>query len=79
MFARAATVLIAGLHLADVSAFAQPSVILFENVRIFDGKGMPVLIDMHWHAMFVRPTPAAVLAGDVGHLNLMAAPRLRTR
>jgi hypothetical protein len=39
MFARAATVLIAVLGLADLSAFAQPqSVILFENVRIFDGK-----------------------------------------
>jgi imidazolonepropionase-like amidohydrolase len=44
MFARAATVLIAVLCLAHVSAFAQPqaaepsSAILFENVRIFDGK-----------------------------------------
>ena len=120
MFARAATVLIAVLCLADVSAFAQPqsaqpsSVILFENVRIFDGKSstlsgsmnvlvrgntidriskdpipvdrsantrivagggrtlMPGLIDAHWHAMFVRPTPAALLTGDVGHLNLVA-------
>jgi imidazolonepropionase-like amidohydrolase len=120
MFARAVTVLVAVLCLADVSAFAQPqsagpsSLILFENVRIFDGKSgtltgamnvlvrgntidkiskdpipvdrsantkiivgggrtlMPGLIDMHWHAMFVRPTPAAVLTGDVGHLNLVA-------
>jgi imidazolonepropionase-like amidohydrolase len=85
---------------------------LFQNVRIFDGKGgalsgpshvlvkgnlierisavpvaaepgltavdgggrtlMPGLIDMHWHAMLVRPTPAALLTGDVGHLNLEA-------
>ena len=51
MFARAATVLIAGLCLANASAFAQPSAILFENVRIFDGKsstlsgsGMNVLV-----------------------------------
>ena len=120
MFARAVSVLLAVLCLAGVSAFAQPqsagpsSTILFENVRIFDGKSstlsgamnvlvrgntidriskdpipvdrsantriiagggrtlMPGLIDMHWHAMFVRPTPAAVLAGDVGHLNLVA-------
>jgi imidazolonepropionase-like amidohydrolase len=120
MFARAITVLIAVLCLADVSAFAQPqsaepsSLILFENVRIFDGKSstlsgsmnvlvrgntidriskdpipvdrsanarivagggrtlMPGLIDAHWHAMFVRPTPAALLTGDVGHLNLVA-------
>ena len=33
---------------------------------------MPGLIDMHWHAMLVRPTPAALLTGDVGHLNLEA-------
>jgi imidazolonepropionase-like amidohydrolase len=120
MVARAVTVLIAVLCLSGVSAFAQPqsaapsSVILFENVRVFDGKSstlsgsmnvlvrgatidriskdpipvdrsantriiagggrtlMPGLIDMHWHAMFVRPSPAAVLAGDVGHLNLVA-------
>jgi len=120
MFTRAVTVLIAVLCLADVSAFAQPQsagpsgAILFENVRIFDGKSstltgsmnvlvrgntidriskdpipvdrsantrivagggrtlMPGLIDAHWHAMFVRPTPAALLAGDIGHLNLVA-------
>src|SRR5690349_10266998 len=106
MFSRAATLLTAALCLADVGAFAQPqsagppSVILFENVRIFDGKSstlssatnvlvrgntidrisrdpipvdrsantriiagggrtlMPGLIDMHWHAMLVRPTVA---------------------
>ena len=33
---------------------------------------MPGLIDVHWHTMLVRPTPAALLAGDIGHLNLMA-------
>ena len=33
---------------------------------------MPGLIDMHWHTMMVRPTPAALLVGDVGHLNLVA-------
>jgi imidazolonepropionase-like amidohydrolase len=27
---------------------------------------------MHWHAMLVRPTPAALLVGDIGHLNLIA-------
>jgi len=115
MFARAATVLIAVLGLADLSAFAQPqSVILFENVRIFDGKSstlsgatnvlvrgntidriskdpipvdrsastriiagggrtlMPGLIDMHWHAMLVRPTVATLLTADIGYLNLLA-------
>jgi imidazolonepropionase-like amidohydrolase len=120
MFARALTVLIAVLCLADVSASAQPQsagpagVILFENVRIFDGKSstlsggmnvlvrgntidriskdpipvdrsastriiagggrtlMPGLIDMHWHAMLVRPTVATLLTADIGYLNLMA-------
>ncbi|OKO76745.1 amidohydrolase family protein [Bradyrhizobium sp. AS23.2] len=93
----------------------QDSVVLFRNVRIFDGKAsalsapsnvlvrnktiekisagdiaatgqvtgqvidgggrvlMPGLIDAHWHAMMVRPTPMAALAGDVGYNNLLAA------
>ena len=118
MVVRAFTVLAAVLGLVG-TAFAQPqsaepSVIIFENVRIFDGKSdslsasmnvlirgstiekiskdpirgdrgigtktivgggrtlMPGLIDMHWHAMMVRPTVAALLAGDIGYLNLMA-------
>lgn len=33
---------------------------------------MPGLIDNHWHTMLVRPTPAELLIGDVGHLNLVA-------
>jgi imidazolonepropionase-like amidohydrolase len=33
---------------------------------------MPGLIDAHWHAMLVRPTPAQAL-GDVGFNNLVAA------
>jgi imidazolonepropionase-like amidohydrolase len=42
---------------------------------LIDGGGrtlMPGLIDMHWHTMLVRPTPAALLTGDIGHLNLVA-------
>jgi imidazolonepropionase-like amidohydrolase len=42
---------------------------------VIDGGGrtlMPGLIDMHWHAMMVRPTPAALLAADIGYLNLVA-------
>ena len=45
------------------------------NTRTVAGGGrtlMPGLIDMHWHTMLVRPTPAALLTGDVGHLNLEA-------
>src|SRR5262245_18808831 len=120
MFTRASAVAIAVACLVNVTAFAQPqsaspyTSILFENVRIFDGKSatlsasmnvlvrgntihkisrepipaepganirtvggggrtlMPGLIDMHWHAMLVRPTVATLLAGDLGYLNLMA-------
>jgi imidazolonepropionase-like amidohydrolase len=45
------------------------------STLLIDGGGrslMPGLIDAHWHAMLVRPTPAALLAGDIGHLNLVA-------
>jgi imidazolonepropionase-like amidohydrolase len=34
---------------------------------------MPGLIDAHWHAMLVNPTPAAALVNDVGYNNLVAA------
>lgn len=43
--------------------------------KVIDGGGrtlMPGLIDAHWHAMLVRPTPAALLADDLGYLNLIA-------
>jgi imidazolonepropionase-like amidohydrolase len=91
-----------------------PATTVFQNVRVFDGKGgqlsgpshvlvrgnrierisstpiatdpradtvlidgggrtlMPGLIDMHWHAMLVRPTPAAAMAADIGYTNLVA-------
>ena len=42
---------------------------------LIDGGGrtlMPGLIDMHWHTMLVRPTHAALLTADIGHLNLLA-------
>src|SRR5262249_56068406 len=89
----------------------QPRGVLFQNVRIFDGKHttlsapsnvlvrgdkierisaaaitadaqvvdgggrvlMPGLIDAHWHAMLVRPSPLAALMDDVGYNNLLAA------
>jgi imidazolonepropionase-like amidohydrolase len=47
---------------------------------LIDGGGrtlMPGLIDMHWHTMLVRPTPAALLTGDIGHLNLVAGAEAR--
>lgn len=46
------------------------------TAQVIDGGGrvlMPGLIDAHWHAMLVRPTPMAALAGDVGYNNLLAA------
>ena len=91
---------------------AAVSATLFQNVRIFDGKGgslsapssvlvkgniieristtpiatepgvtviagngrtlMPGLIDAHWHAMLIRPTPIEAITGDVGFSNLVA-------
>jgi len=89
----------------------QGPAVLFQNVRIFDGKNatlsqpsnvlvrnnriekisvaaiaadaqvingggrvlMPGLIDAHWHAMLVRPTPVSALTSDVGYTNLLAA------
>jgi imidazolonepropionase-like amidohydrolase len=96
---------------AQPAPVAQPSVTLFKNVKVFDGKSdkltastsvlvvgnkiekigddiaapekatvidaegrtlMPGLIDAHWHAMLVRPTPAEALTWDLGYANLVA-------
>ncbi|QDU28555.1 hypothetical protein ETAA8_36580 [Anatilimnocola aggregata] len=46
-----------------------------EKATIIDGGGrtlMPGLIDAHWHAMLVRPTPDEALKWDVGYANLVA-------
>jgi imidazolonepropionase-like amidohydrolase len=45
------------------------------GTRVIDGGGrtlMPGLIDVHWHAMLIRPTPAEAISGDAGYNNLMA-------
>jgi len=42
---------------------------------VIDGGGrtlMPGLIDVHWHTMLVRPTPAVAIAADIGYTNLLA-------
>ncbi|HEY1380009.1 MAG TPA: amidohydrolase family protein, partial [Gemmataceae bacterium] len=47
-----------------------------EKATVLDAGGrtlMPGLIDAHWHAMLVRPTPAEALTWDVGYANLVAA------
>jgi imidazolonepropionase-like amidohydrolase len=46
-----------------------------EGATVIDAGGrtlMPGLIDAHWHAMLVRPTPAEALTWDVGYANLVA-------
>jgi len=45
------------------------------GTRVIDGGGrtlMPGLIDMHWHAMLIRPSPVEAISGDVGYNNLVA-------
>jgi imidazolonepropionase-like amidohydrolase len=45
------------------------------DTRIIAGGGrvlMPGLIDAHWHAMMVRPTPAQLLSNDIGYSTQMA-------
>ncbi|WP_262273530.1 metal-dependent hydrolase family protein [Microvirga yunnanensis] len=44
-------------------------------VQVIPGNGrvlMPGLIDMHWHAMLVRPTPVTLLSSGIGYSNLLA-------
>jgi imidazolonepropionase-like amidohydrolase len=46
-----------------------------EAATVIDAGGrtlMPGLIDAHWHAMLVRPTPAEAVTWDVGYANLVA-------
>lgn len=46
-----------------------------KEATVIDAGGrtlMPGLIDAHWHAMLVRPTPAEALTWDVGYANLVA-------
>ena len=65
------SVLIEGNTIARIAA----SISAPAGATVIDGGGrtlMPGLIDMHWHTMMVRPTPAALLMGDIGHLNLVA-------
>lgn len=67
-------VLVRGNKIEKISADAIPTD-RRANTKIIHGGGrtlMPGLIDMHWHAMLVRPTPAETISGDVGYLNLVA-------
>ena len=68
------SVLVRGNTIENISPGAIPTD-RSANTTLINGGGrtlMPGLIDMHWHTMLVRPTPAALLTGDIGHLNLVA-------
>ena len=74
LFRSRRNVLVRGNKIERISADPIPTDRSASTVLI-DGSGrtlMPGLIDMHWHTMLVRPTPAALLTGDIGHLNLVA-------
>lgn len=78
-------VLIRGNKIAKISADPIPVDTPSSNIRrattkIIHGDGrtlMPGLIDMHWHTMMVRPTPAQALTDDVGYSNIVAAAEAR--
>jgi len=65
------SVLVVGNRIAKIgSGIAAP-----DRATVIEGGGrtlMPGLIDAHWHAMLIRPSPAEALAWDVGYLNLVA-------
>jgi imidazolonepropionase-like amidohydrolase len=67
-------VLVRGNKIERISSTPIPTDRRADTVLI-DGGGrtlMPGLIDMHWHAMLVRPTPVAAMAADVGYTTLVA-------
>src|SRR5215510_655114 len=67
-------VLVRGNKIERISAEPIPTDRRADTVLI-DGGGrtlMPGLIDAHWHAMLVRPTPVSALTDDVGYTNLTA-------
>lgn len=67
-------VLVRGNKIEKISAQPIPADRRADTVLI-DGSGktlMPGLIDMHWHALLVRPTPADAVLWDVGYANLVA-------
>jgi imidazolonepropionase-like amidohydrolase len=67
-------VLVRGNRIERISSTPIPTDRRADTVLI-DGGGrtlMPGLIDAHWHTMLVRPSHAALLTADIGHLNLVA-------
>ena len=67
-------VLVRGNKIEKISTAPIPTDRRADTV-VIDGGGrtlMPGLIDMHWHTMLVRPTPAAAMTDDVGYTNIVA-------
>jgi imidazolonepropionase-like amidohydrolase len=65
------SVLVVGNRIAKIG----PDIAAPDRATLIEGGGrtlMPGLIDAHWHAMLVRPTPAEAIAWDVGYANLVA-------
>ncbi|MFC4527257.1 amidohydrolase family protein [Dyella halodurans] len=68
-------VLVRGNRIEKISTTAIPADAA-KGATIIDGGGrtlMPGLIDAHWHAMLVRPSPAQALTADLGYTTLLAA------
>ncbi len=64
-------VLVRGNRIDRISA----APIAADAATVIDGAGrtlMPGLIDMHWHATLVRPTPAQALSADAGFTMIVA-------
>jgi imidazolonepropionase-like amidohydrolase len=68
-------VLVRGNQIESISAQPIPTDRRADTVIVTGGGRtlMPGLIDMHWHTMLVRPTPAQLLTWDIGYGNLVAA------
>jgi len=68
------------VHGSKIEKISTSPIMAIGPPRIIDGRGMtlmPGLIDMHWHVMLVRPTPAESLTWDAGYANLVAADEAR--
>src|SRR5262245_42222458 len=67
-------VLVRGNTIERISAQPMPTDRRADTM-IIDGGGrtlMPGLIDAHWHAMLVRPSPVGAIVDDVGYTTLTA-------
>jgi imidazolonepropionase-like amidohydrolase len=68
-------VLVRGNLIEKISTTPIPTDRRADTVLI-DGGGrtlMPGLIDMHWHAMLVRTTPAEAMVDEIGYINIVAS------